>query len=78
MKIRLDKSKLVVLGQKCRAIREEYGLTQKDMGKRCGCTGQLISAFELGKTDSSIIYAEYLKLYSSYYSMDYFKEKWCI
>lgn len=39
---------------KVRALREELGLTQKELGERLGVSRQAINAIETGKFDPSI------------------------
>lgn len=49
------------LGLKCKYLRENLGITQKEVAKELGCSPELISAFEHGRTNNAIILMWYVK-----------------
>lgn len=57
------------LGLRLRQIRKEHKLSMNDVGKKIGCTKQMISLYELGKSALSV---EQLKKICSIYDIKYY------
>lgn len=57
------------LGLRLRQIRKEHKLSMNDVGKKIGCTKQMISLYELGKSALSV---EQLKKICSIYGIKYY------
>lgn len=57
------------LGLRLRQIRKEHKLSMSDVGKKIGCTKQMISLYELGKSALSV---EQLKKICSIYDIKYY------
>ena len=57
------------LGLRLRQIRKEHKLSMADVGKKIGCTKQMISLYELGKSALSV---EQLKKICSIYDIKYY------
>lgn len=52
--IKLTQVRLVELGRLLREYRKQRGLSAAEVGKRIGCTQQMISLYELGKSSITV------------------------
>ena len=61
---RLDKSKLIYYGNLCRRVRENIGLTIREMSELTGYAHTTIINFENGENNNLLLYMFYMKLES--------------
>lgn len=65
-----DRAELINIGSKCREIRLKNNLTMKQVAKLFNVGEYIISNFEYGRTNSAIIYNNYLKLDNGEYNIE--------
>ena len=60
MKILLSKKKTQEIGERVREVRKALSLGQRELAKKIGLSQPIISQYELGQTEVTLSFLEYL------------------